>query len=135
MQFLLSLSRITVGVGFLTIPQHFATLFSMPFTPEAAIGCRMAGGRDIVLGSLLYLAQSSPKSSSTAVDEKKTATNLIRSNAVRTALLAGIVCDALDVLCCIWCYADGSLPGKPAVLLGGGAGLLLDLGLYLYIFN
>ncbi|KAL4862805.1 hypothetical protein BDV12DRAFT_178362 [Aspergillus spectabilis] len=136
MQSLLALSRIAVGLGFLTIPRPFATLISMPFSPVAAIGCRMAGGRDIVLGVLLYtsLSGSGPSSAASSTDQKKTAPDQSGSRALQRALLAGIVTDALDVACCLWCYADGTLPATPALLLAGGAALFLDLGAYLYVF-
>lgn len=128
MQSLLATSRMAVGLGFLTIPNHLATLFVLPFSAEASIGCRMAGSRDLVLGALLYTCCSeSTTSAGTAVgkDKKKESSGWTD---VQRALLAGIVVDALDVLACLWCYCDGSLPLTPALMLGGGAAVLCDIG-------
>lgn len=122
-----------VGLGFLTIPHHLAALFNMPFSPEASIGCRMAGSRDIILGALLYTCYSKQ---GTAVGKPKPDDQRERHGWTDTqrALLAGVVVDALDVLACLWCYCQGTLPLTPALLLGGGAAVLCDIGAYcLYV--
>ncbi|KAL3442249.1 hypothetical protein BJX65DRAFT_313028 [Aspergillus insuetus] len=141
MQSLLVLSRIAAGLGFLTLPGPVATLFGMPFTPEAVIGCRMAGARDIVIGVLLYTSRDISSNAISADDrDAKTdrSTRLGMKNrgwsARQRALVAGIAVDAIDVLACLWCYLDGSLPLTPALLLGGGAAVLLDLGVYCWYF-
>ncbi|KAJ0417381.1 ankyrin repeat-containing domain protein [Aspergillus carlsbadensis] len=139
MQSLLALSRIAAGLGFLILPAPITSLLHMPFTPEAALGCRMAGARDIVIGALLYTANTAT-TTTPATNEKPDTARAGSKNrawsATQTALVAGIAVDAMDVLACLWCYADGSLPLTPALLLGGGAGVLLDLGvwcLYFYV--
>ncbi|KAL2818993.1 hypothetical protein BDW59DRAFT_165274 [Aspergillus cavernicola] len=102
MQSLLALSRMAVGLGFLTIPKSFAALFAMPFTPEAAIGCRMAGTRDLVLGALLYTCRS--QASTVITNDAKTDVANQQPqrkrewNDTQRALLlaAGVVVDAFD---------------------------------------
>ncbi|OJJ01159.1 hypothetical protein ASPVEDRAFT_82697 [Aspergillus versicolor CBS 583.65] len=136
MQSLLATSRMAVGLGFLTIPKHVAALFNMPFSPEASIGCRMAGSRDIILGALLYTCYSKQGYRGTAVERPKNGDQHEQHGWTDTqrALLAGVVVDALDVLACWWCYCDGALPLTPALLLGGGAAVLCDIGAYcLYV--
>ncbi|KAL2800376.1 hypothetical protein BJX66DRAFT_332515 [Aspergillus keveii] len=140
MQSLLAVSRIAAGLGFLTLPGPVATLFRMPFTTEAGIGCRMAGARDIVIGALLYTSLTR-SSNATSADTRDAKTNSSRQDprervwsARQRALAAGIAVDAIDVLACLWCYFDGSFPATPALLLGGGAAVLLDLGIYCWYF-
>ncbi|KAL3489684.1 hypothetical protein BJX62DRAFT_238811 [Aspergillus germanicus] len=140
MQSLLALSRIAAGLGFLMFPGPVATLLRMPFTPEAAIGCRMAGARDIVIGLLLYTSVNS-KSHTTSADTRDAKSDSSLQgmknrgwNDTHRALVAGIAVDAFDVLACLSCYLDGSLPATPALLLGGGAAVLLDLGIYCWYF-
>jgi hypothetical protein len=112
----------------------------MPFTPEAAIGCRMAGARDIVIGVLLYtsLTRSTNAIGAGASDAKTDSSRQGLKNsgwsARQRALVAGIAVDAIDVLACLWSCLDGSLPATPALLLGGGAAVLLDLGVYCLYF-
>ncbi|KAL2857618.1 hypothetical protein BJX68DRAFT_263178 [Aspergillus pseudodeflectus] len=142
MQSLLALSRIAFGLGFLTIPGPLAALSRMPFSPEAAIGCRMAGARDIVIGALLYTSLSrSSNPTTTAADARDAKPASARQgprnrvwSATQGALIAGMAVDAMDVLACLWGYLDGSLPLTPALLLGGGAAVLLDLGVYCWYF-
>ena len=141
MQTLLSLSRMAVGLGFLAIPGPFASIFIMPFSPEAAIGCKMAGNRDLVLGALLYYTYrrrySTPRKD-TVIDPSEQSLLSKSGNSeghsdnsmMRLALLSGIAVDTLDVVMVLWCYLDGTLPVEAAVTLGGGASILLGLGLY-----
>lgn len=140
MQALLSVLRMATGLGFLTIPGPFASIFMMPVSAEAAIGCKMAGSRDIVLGALLYSCRS--RNSTTAGDKPTDPSQQtllpnkdncqVQSNRgnVQRALISGIVVDGLDLLAVLWCYLDGTLPIKAAATLGGGASLLLGLGAY-----
>ena len=139
MQTLLSISRMAVGLGFMAIPRQLASLFIIPFSPEAAIGCKMAGARDFVLGALLYTCGSQD---STALTSKTTSpterfglsgkdqSQAQRGwNSTQRALMSGVVVDGLDILSVLWCYLDGTLPAEAAATLGGGASLLLGLGL------
>lgn len=138
-QTLLSTSRMAVGLGFMVIPRWLASLFIMPFSPEAAIGCKMAGTRDFVLGALLYTCRSR---GSTALMSKTTNPTdrfgvtgkdqwqaQLDWNNTQRALMSGMIVDAFDILSVLWCYLDGTLPVQAAVTLGGGASLLLGLGL------
>ncbi|KAL3457331.1 hypothetical protein BJX64DRAFT_293206 [Aspergillus heterothallicus] len=141
MQSALAITRIAVGVGFLAIPGTLATLFHMPFTPETAIGYRMAGTRDIVLGVLLYTARSGLSKALSASDASgPKADGANRSQTTKgwaesqRALVAGIAADAVDILTSLWCYLDGSLPLTPALLIGVGASLALDMGIYCLYF-
>ncbi|KAL2872409.1 uncharacterized protein BJX67DRAFT_376231 [Aspergillus lucknowensis] len=115
METLLAVSRMTFGLGFLIAPRPCASLFAIPYTPEAALGARLTGTRDMTLGALLLTSGSSSS-----------------EDVRRRALLAGIATDAIDVLSCLWGYLDGTLPGTAALVLGGGAALMLDLGVYLW---
>jgi len=144
MQTLLSISRMAVGLGFLAIPKPLASVFIMPFSPEAAIGCKMAGSRDLVLGALLYTCRSEgstilmskttdpsehPLFSSTGQSQAQ-----LSWNNTQRALVAGMIVDGFDVLSVLWCYLDGTLPIEAAETLGGGASLLLGLGVYCWYY-
>ncbi|KAJ5575228.1 hypothetical protein VI817_005765 [Penicillium citrinum] len=141
MQNLLSISRMAVGLGFLTVPGPFASVFVMPFSPEAAIGCKMAGSRDLVLGALLYYTYR--RQSSTLRKDKVTnpveQSPLLNSedraghsdnSVMRLALISGVVVDTLDVIMVLWCYLDGTLPIEAVATLGGGACILFGMGVY-----
>lgn len=141
MQNLLSISRMAVGLGFLTVPSSFSSIFIMPFSPVAAIGCRMAGSRDLILGALLYTCHP-PRFRSHGMKVTDQSEQTLRTNKmyhdldsaqeskVRLALTSGIIVDTLDVLAVLWCYLDGTLPAKATMTLGGGAFSLLGLGIY-----
>lgn len=136
MQNLLSISRMAVGLGFMTIPGPIASIFAMPFSPEASIGCKMAGNRDLVLGALLYTCRpqrsisTSRKDKNTNSSEQPLLPKDGNSSRMRLALISGIVVDALDVLSVLWCYLDGTLPIEAVATLGGGASFLLGMGIY-----
>ncbi|KAL2836928.1 hypothetical protein BJY01DRAFT_238064 [Aspergillus pseudoustus] len=142
MQSFLAFTRMAIGLGFLTAPHTSATLFRIPFTTGAAIAWRMVGTRDIIIGALLYTARrsaaSDPKVTDSSDHGKTASSPHKRDNRAwsftQRALLAGVVCDAVDVLTCLWCYLDGSLPLTPALLFGAGASLAVDLGVYCLYF-
>lgn len=140
MQTLLSISRMAVGLGFLAAPKSLASVFIMPFSPEAAIGCKMAGSRDLVVGALLYACYSegspilvgkttNPSEQPLLSSSGQPQTRISWNNTQR-ALAAGMIVDGFDVLSVLWCYLDGTLPIEAAGTLGGGASLLLGLGVY-----
>lgn len=54
----------------------------------------------------------------------------VQQSKLRPILIAGIIVDTLDVLAVLWCYLDGTLPAEATMTLGGGAFILLGIGIY-----
>lgn len=55
-----------------------------------------------------------------------------RENMVGYALMAGMAIDAIDVVSCLVCLAEGSLPMEPALLVGGVGCVAFGMGAYSY---
>ena len=121
----LSTLRMASGASFFAIPELTAKAFLLPYTGPVAITARMAGARDFAVGALLYTCR--PKNSSPAASTATASlsnenvseiTLLSRDDLIKLtdnkelsrALLTGIVVDALDVLGCLWCYWERTLP-------------------------
>jgi hypothetical protein len=102
--------RTGVGISCLLAPATVLRLCQLAAPSSAALSLRLGGVRDIVIGGLLWTADG--------------------KSALRRALIAGAVVDAMDVLCIAWGMWEGELqPGWAALLLGGGAGALCLIGL------
>lgn len=118
----LAIARSVVGIALLAVPRTTGRIFLLPTIASSTVFLRLAGSRDLALGGLLWSAsQSAPPSSSASADPQ--------SPALRQALIAGAVVDAIDLISVGACFADGSLALEPAALVGGGAVVLLGMGL------
>jgi hypothetical protein len=107
---LLSTLRIATGSLSLLLPSTTLSLFQMSNPGSALVGMRLFGVRDAILGGLLWTADSPA--------------------AIRRALIAGAVVDGIDVLGLAYGAWQGDLSGLSADMWGGGAAVLLGLGLY-----
>ena len=142
----LSTLRMASGASFFAIPELTAKAFLVPYTGPVAIAARMAGARDFAVGALLYTCRpknNRPGASTTASlpnDNGSGSTLLSRDDSIkltdnkelRRALLTGILIDALDVLGCLWCYWEGTLPIEGLRALGGGAVIVLGVQIYTF---
>lgn len=138
----LSMLRMGVGLGLLGMPSKTAELFLLPAIPNATIALRMAGVRDFAIGGLLYATKlatlqarnvepkqdNSPASSLLGKGDLKLAEKITSNDELRRALVTGIVVDAIDIVSCIICFEQGTLPGDAALLIGGGAVAFFGLG-------
>lgn len=121
----LAVARSGVGIALLALPQTTAHMCLLPVAASSSLIFRLAGSRDFALGALLWSASASaqPSTSASADSRKDSVLGL------RQALIAGAVVDAIDLVSVGACFADGSLPLEPAILVGTGAALFLGLGL------
>lgn len=118
----LAVVRCGVGIALLAVPRATARIFLLPTSPSNTLLFRLAGSRDLAIGGLLWFAfASAPASSSAPADTP----NL----GLRLALVTGAVVDAIDLVSVGACFADGSLALEATALVGGGAAVLLGLGL------
>ena len=147
----LAFARIGVGIALLTVPAAAASTFLIPVAPAAILGIRLAGARDLAIGSLLFhtsrrqTSQIAEKSSadSSIDDNNQYTTPLLdvdprivqaqHDSMIKAVLATGIMIDAVDMLSCAVCFAEGNLPGDAALLVGGLAGGAVGLGLYNYL--
>lgn len=157
--YVLSLIRIGTGFAFLALPQFSCATFLVPqaAAPAAILATRLAGSRELAVGELQWYALRrhragratfvDPASSSDAAAEHSqllpreaagakglsaSAEAPRRENMVGYALMAGMAIDAIDVVSCLVCYAEGNLPLEPALLVGGVGCVAFGVGAYSY---
>ncbi len=105
----LASSRSLFGAAFLLAPEHSSGLINFPFHPNAAHGLRLFGVRDVVVGGLLWSADT-PKLK-------------------RQALIAGLIIDVIDLISTGVGLWEGTLDNTRAVWTGGAA-VFVALGLW-----
>jgi hypothetical protein len=108
----------------LVSPEHSADFFGVPLTPETTIVGRLFGGRDLVLGALLWSARANAASAvSTSIASKLSdvASKRDMTAELRRALFISIATDLMDVCSCIAGALDGRVSGRAMGFLGGGA--------------
>ena len=112
MSFITVLSSLRMGFGGFSLlaPSTTLSLFQMPVHPSAAVATRLFGVRDLVLGGLLWTADSPA--------------------AVRRALIAGAMVDGIDALGAVYGLWQGDLDMLATDLVGGGAIVFFAMGLY-----
>ncbi|MBE7182120.1 MAG: hypothetical protein INR71_13115 [Terriglobus roseus] len=167
--YILSLIRITTGIGFIALPQFTCTTFLVPQASASAaiLATRLAGARELAVGELLWYAlrrhrtgganlSSTSTSASASTESNGSASGeqsqLLpgeaatrkglrgsveaeaprRENMVAYALVAGMAIDVIDVLSCLVCLAEGSLPLEPALLVGSIGCAAFGVGAYSY---
>ena len=54
----------------------------------------------------------------------------INAHVLGPVLAMNIAVDAMDILTCLWCFEQGNLAWQPALMIGGGAAILMDLGIF-----
>jgi hypothetical protein len=110
-------------------PEHSADFFGVPLTLETTIVSRLFGGRDLVLGALLWSARASAASVASASASTSIASKLsdVASKRditakLRRALFFSIATDLIDVCSCVIGALDGRvISGRAMGFLGGGA--------------
>ena len=123
---LLGVSRIAFGVGCLLAPSlTLGILGVLTLSPEAALVARMFGGREIVIGEGLLLAERSAESA-----RADTKAQLAAGEEVRRAVWLNVAMDSMDALAIIATFLHGSLvDGVVLAKLFGGALFMLSTGL------
>jgi hypothetical protein len=133
-----SVIRILVRCSILVSPEHSADFFGVPLTPETTIVGRLFGGRDLVLGALLWSARASAASAASASAASASAASASASTSIasklfdvaskrdmtaelRRALFFSIATDLIDVCSCVVGDLDGGVSGRAMGFLGGGA--------------
>ena len=108
-------SRLLVGLLIVTLLEVSTKLLLLPPSSGPLVTImRCCGGREFVLGALLYAT----------VNVKKDGEPRFQ----RQALLAGAAVDALDALILVASWALGEMGGAPAVVTVGGACMNLLMG-------
>lgn len=106
----LSSIRFLIGTGAVFFPISTAKLFLLEATISSAPYIRLVGSRDFVLGGLLWTS-----------DDPKT---------TRRALIAGALCDAIDLLGLGLCLYEGSVGTPQAAVFLGVAVPVISLALW-----
>ena len=108
----------------LVSPEHSADFFGVPLTPETTIVGRLFGGRDLVLGALLWSARANAASAvSTSIASKLSdvASKRDMTSELRRALFISIATDLMDVCSYVAGALDERVSGRAMGFLGGGA--------------
>jgi len=137
----LSTLRMAAGVGLLAAPRLTTIAFLVPYASSASLITRMGGVRDFVLGALLFTANrnrsasasiiSSPSDEGVVKPDTEPLLGGVRNGEmgeVRRALMAGMLVDAVDIVSCLVCMGEGTLPLEGMGIAGGGAVVFLGLG-------
>jgi hypothetical protein len=103
-----SIVRMAVGGSCVVVPQLACQALHVPFASSSALGWRLFGSRDFILGAYLWLAKDANP---------------------RTALLLGLAVDSIDVSSATACFLEGNVGWEPLVSVGAGAAVFVCLGL------
>jgi hypothetical protein len=129
---ILAYARMGIGAASLVAPLPVCSAFLLPVAPVATLAIRLAGARDFAVGGLLWHAarkhQEVPVGDVKEQQPLVAKTNTRSSKFLRSALTAGIVVDAIDILSVAACFADGTVPLDGAVVFAGGAAAFVGLG-------
>lgn len=147
----LAFARMGVGIALLTAPAAATSAFLIPVAPVALLGIRLAGARDLAVGGLLlHTIRAQPprveekpstdsdtnvdnQSSSPLLGDHRRTAQAQHDSVIKAVLVTGMVIDGLDVLSCAVGFAEGTLPGDGALLVGGFAAGAVGLGWYNYL--
>lgn len=126
---LLGVSRIAFGLGCLLAPSLTLGILGVStLSPEAALVARMFGGREIVIGEGLLLAERSAESARRVAADTKA--QFAAGEEVRRAVWLNVATDSMDALAIIAAFLHGSLvDGVVLAKLFGGALFMLSTGL------
>ena len=141
----LAISRMAIGVAALLIPLPTCSAFLIPVPATATLAVRLAGARDLAIGGLLLhsLRNSSAATATKSngpiglhqdetkqplLDGQKAKMKSGSDAYLRSALLAGMVVDGIDVLSSAACFLEGNVSIEGALVFASGAGLFLGMG-------
>jgi len=118
--------RAAAGVGCLVAPQLTARAFFVDLPAGAGLIGQVAGGREIAIGALTLDARRRVLAGGAADG------GLAARDALKRVLLANIVVDSLDVVCCLVGELTGTLSVQSAGIFGGAAAVFVGLGVVAY---
>lgn len=96
-------------------------------------GLGSAGKHTTATGSSTTATSLLNASSTTQEEVDADANRKSHAHVLGSVLAMNIAVDAMDIVACLWCFEQGNLALHPALIFGGGAAMLMDLGIYAMI--
>ena len=129
--------RAIAGVGCLLAPQLAARAFLVDLPTQAGLVMQVAGSREIVLGALTLESRRrviAATTTGTSITNGENSGNgaVVERDVLKKVLLANIVADSLDVVCCLVGEMTGSMSVETAGIFGGAAAVFVALGCVAY---